>query len=259
MTTENKDRPGMEVPTGHMDEPTTNENRAAGANGQDIPPPDAPRKLSKYARFAASEETVAAQQGEVHACMLGSPPKNSFVRVPPDRNLCMDLHVLVHEVGSKRKTYLIDPALLSDPDLEGLVRIQKVVPYITHHTPPKLGLWPISVEQEGNTWIRSALHIVEVLRKEWKKVIPSRSVASTSPDPRQFFSTSRRGLPCPWTLMVGWTWLSRKPIGSPRTIGKSTQFARSCAKGTTADVGQAAVRGRVGRGLRVPPARRRPA
>ena len=58
---------------------------AGPGNGLDeditkIPPPDAPSNLSKYARFVASEEIVATKQAKAHACMLGPPPKNSFVR-----------------------------------------------------------------------------------------------------------------------------------------------------------------------------------
>ena len=46
--------------------------------------------------------------------MLSPPPKNSFARVHPDNNLRLNLHVLVHEVGNKKKLYLIDPGLQAD-------------------------------------------------------------------------------------------------------------------------------------------------
>ena len=82
------------------------------------------------------------------------------------------MHILVHEVGSKKKTYLIDPGLQTDPDLEGLTKIVMVVPYVTHHKPAKLGLWLISIEHENNPWIQSALNIIEVIKQSWLKVIP---------------------------------------------------------------------------------------
>ena len=153
------------------------EPEAAKGNGlagdiTEIPPSDAPRNLSKYARFVASEEVVAAKQAKAHACMLCPPPKNSYARTHPDNTLRLNLHVLVHEVGNKKKTYLIDPGLQTDPDLEGLTKIVMVVPYVTHHKPPKLGLWPVSIEHENNPWIQSALNIVEALKQQWLKVIP---------------------------------------------------------------------------------------
>ena len=138
----------------------------------EIPAPDAPNNLGKYARFVASEEVVSSRQAKAHACMLSPPPKNSFARVHPDNNLRLNLHVLVHEVGNKKKLYLIDPGLQADPDLEGLTKIIMVAPFVTHHKPPKLGLWPVSIEHENNPWIQSALNIIAELQQSWLKVIP---------------------------------------------------------------------------------------
>jgi hypothetical protein len=77
----------------------------------------------------------------------------------------------VHEIGSTKKTYLIDPDLLDDPDLEGLTKIIMAVPYATHHNPHKLGLWLVSIGQEGNPWVQSSLNIIEELTRNWLKVI----------------------------------------------------------------------------------------
>jgi hypothetical protein len=136
-----------------------------------IPPPDAPKKVSKYARFAATEAIVAAAQEQTHNCLWGSPPKTSYVQAHPDPTFCRDLHVLVHEVNGNKKTYLLDPGLLHDPDLEGLTKIVRVVPYITHHKPPKLGLWPLSIEHESNPWVRCAINVIPKIRNEWLKVV----------------------------------------------------------------------------------------
>jgi DNA N-6-adenine-methyltransferase (Dam) len=72
--------------------------------------------------------------------VIGPPPKTSYVRTHPDPSFRQILHVLVHEAGGNKKTYLLDPALRNDPDLEGLTKIVEAVPYITHHRPPKMGL-----------------------------------------------------------------------------------------------------------------------
>ena len=179
------------------------EDVADPGNGLDdditqIPPQDAPSNLSKYARFVASEEIVATKQAKAHACMLGPPPKNSFVRAHPNKALRLNLHILVHEVGNKKKTYLIDPGLQTDPDLEGLTKIVMVVPYITHHKPAKLGLWLISIEHENNPWIQSALNIIEVIEHSWLKVIPvtARGEYITRPPSVPFGEPNWTDTPC---------------------------------------------------------------
>ena len=69
-------------------EKTPPESEVTKGNGlagdiTEVPPSDAPSNLSKYARFVASEEIVAAKQAKAHACMLCPPPKNSFARAHP--------------------------------------------------------------------------------------------------------------------------------------------------------------------------------
>jgi hypothetical protein len=145
---------------------------AVETNGAMIPPPDAPVVLSKYARFAATEATLASTRETTHVCTWGTPPKNSFIRTHPNPAFRVNLHVLTHEVGNKKKAYLLDPILLSDPDLEGLTKIVQLVPFVTHHRPPKLGLWPIAIEHENNPWIKGALNISVQAKSRWLKVVP---------------------------------------------------------------------------------------
>ena len=69
--------------------------------------------------------------------------QDSFFRTHPDASYYLHLHVLVYDGEGKRRSYLLDPALLGLPELEGLCKICRVVPYITHHG--AIGIWLISI------------------------------------------------------------------------------------------------------------------
>ena len=149
-----------------------------------VPPPDAPGDLDKYARFIV-KDVVTATTGEAAVCTVGTPGKTSYFRTHPDTSYYLHLHVLVYEGEGKRRTYLLDPALLGLPELEGLCKICRVVPYITHHG--TIGIWLISIEYDDNPWIRSALNITE----EAKAALGCRRgghqaepVSQAVPDPR---------------------------------------------------------------------------
>jgi hypothetical protein len=137
---------------------------SAGNGAGQIPPPDAPGDLDKYARFIV-KDVVTATTGEAAVCTVGTPGKTSYFRAHPDASYYLHLHVLVYEGEGKRRTYLLDPALLGLPELEGLCKICRVVPYITHHG--TIGIWLISIEYDDNPWIRSALNITEEAKARW--------------------------------------------------------------------------------------------
>jgi hypothetical protein len=50
-----------------------------GNGAADIPAPDAKQKVSKYARFVATEQVTAAATEVSHTCAYGPPPKTAFV------------------------------------------------------------------------------------------------------------------------------------------------------------------------------------
>jgi hypothetical protein len=154
----------------------------------EIPPPDAKVKVSKYARFMASEQVLASTEETSHTCAYGPPPKTAFVRAHPDRSLRIPLLTVVHEVGTKKVHYLLDDALQADSDLEGMTKLVLAVPYITHHQPPKLGIWPISIEHDKNPWIQGALNIIDQITIKWLRMvpIPKRSEYVTKPSTAEF-------------------------------------------------------------------------
>jgi hypothetical protein len=177
----------------------------------------------------ATDVTLAPTHDRVHACTLSTPPKSSFIRAHPDRSFRINVYVLVHEVGGKRQTYLLDPSLLTDPDLEGLTKIIALVPWLTHHKPPKLGLWAVSVEHENNPWIRSALNIIEAARNSWLKIIPSGGEYITRDPAVTFAEPDWSKTPA---TIYGWLDLAfRIRTGSPPRTGSSTPFASPSAKG----------------------------
>jgi hypothetical protein len=134
----------------------------------DIPPPDAPSNLDKYARFIASD-AVAATKGAIAVCSWGTPPKGSFIRTHPQADYYLHLHVLVYEGDGKRKTYLLDPRLLGLPEVEGYTKIVRTVPWITNHG--NIGIWPISIEFDDNPWIKSALNVTSEAQTTWLSAI----------------------------------------------------------------------------------------
>jgi hypothetical protein len=152
-------------------EPAPSQSDANGSAPPEIPPADAKAKVSKYARFMASEQVLAASEETAHTCLYGPPPRTSFVRVHPDKSMRITLMTVVHEVGTKKQSYLLHEALQADPELEGMTKMVMVVPYITHHHPAKLGIWPISIENR-NSWGQSAFNIVDLLEFKWLRVTP---------------------------------------------------------------------------------------
>jgi hypothetical protein len=153
----------------------------------EIPTPDAKAKVSKYARFMASEQVMAASGETSHTCAYGPPTRTAFVRAHPDKSMRITLLTVVHEVGTKKASYLLDDALQTDPDFEGMTKLVMVVPYVTHHQPPKLGLWPVSIDSR-NSWSQGALNIVDQIGFKWLRVVPvvKRSEYVTKPSAVEF-------------------------------------------------------------------------
>jgi hypothetical protein len=239
-------------------EPAATNGNGVGDGAVDIPEPDAKKTVSKYARFKATEQVKAATEEASHTCAYGPPPRTAFARAHPDKSLRIGLLTVVHEVGTKKTSYLLDDSLQTDPELEGMVKLVMLVPWVTHHQPHKLGIWPISIENERNPWIQSALTIVDAITLKWLRVIPvvKRSEYVTKPDVVGY--RSRTGPNSQLISTGGWTGLSGRVTGSPRRTGLTTiRYARPSGRGADSNVGQAAVRPGVGRGLRVSPAERR--
>jgi hypothetical protein len=60
---------------------------------------------------------------------------------------------------------LIDPALSTLPEIEGMTKRVLFVPYYTQFG--GIGIWPISIDYDELAWIKSALHICSEALDRW--------------------------------------------------------------------------------------------
>jgi hypothetical protein len=127
---------------GHKPPPNGSESPAA-----EIPSPNAGDELDEFARFEVKDVNATAT-GEPLTCKVGPPNKMMFIRAPLDTSLYKTMTLFVHETGTKKQTYLIDPKLQDHEIFEGYTKTALLAPYITHHG--ALGIWPISVTHEDN-------------------------------------------------------------------------------------------------------------
>ena len=143
-------------------------------NGVDIPPPDAAKKPSKFARFLV-KSGVTMTAGEAASVDVHKPENGAYFRTHPDESMYEPVHCFEQKVGGKR-LYLIDPALIVLPEIEGMVKSVLLAPYVTQFG--GLGVWPISIEHGEMGWIKSALHICELAKTQWVTAISVKKAQS---------------------------------------------------------------------------------
>lgn len=96
------------------------------------------------------------------------PNKTNFIRVHPGEDYRMDIGVV--ELKEERETYLVTPAMMSEPGIYELVAPARLVTYITRQG--VLALWPLKLERDGklNPWHESALEAAQLAEKQWVSV-----------------------------------------------------------------------------------------
>jgi hypothetical protein len=151
----------IEPPPPVIEDPA--EDHQGEPNGADIPPPDAAKSPSKFARFKVSE-TIIHSAGEAAVVEVRKPESGAFFRTHPDPEMYTPVWCFERKVGGKR-LYPIDPALRGLPEIEGMTKQVTFVPYITQFG--GMGVWPIAIEYEELAWIKSALHICEEAKNRW--------------------------------------------------------------------------------------------
>ena len=110
-------------------------------------------------------------------CTVGRPGKLDYFRTSQDDKLYRDFSILEFAAdGGNRLQYLIDPSLCGLPELRSRTGLKQLVPFITLNG--GLGLWPISVENDDNTWVKSARNIVIEARSRWVAAIPYRATGA---------------------------------------------------------------------------------
>jgi hypothetical protein len=96
------------------------------------------------------------------------PNKTNFIRVHPGKDYRMDIGIV--EMKEERETYLITPAMMSEPGIYEHVVPARLVTYITRQR--VLALWPLKLEKDGklNPWHESALDAAKRAEKHWISV-----------------------------------------------------------------------------------------
>ena len=159
------------VPSPAVDLPGDHEVKP---NGSDIPEPDAVKKPSKFARFLV-KSGVTMTAGEAASVDVRKPENGAYFRTHSDESMYEPVHCFEQKVGGKR-LYLIDPALIVLPEIEGMVKSVLLAPYVTQFG--GLGVWPISIEHGELGWVKSALHICELAKTQWVTAISVKKAQS---------------------------------------------------------------------------------
>jgi hypothetical protein len=146
-------------------------------NGADIPSPTAGEDVDEFARYVV-QDVISSQSGEAVVCTVGPPNKLHFFRTHADPTLYRTLHFLVVETDNKKRTYLVNGALIGLPEFEGRTRVALTAPWINEHG--GLGIWLPSIQNDENPWVRSALIIIEEAKKAWVAAIPVKKAGAYS-------------------------------------------------------------------------------
>ena len=112
-------------------------------------------------------ETLGIQRVLSHV-PVRKPNKTNFIRVCPGEDYRMDIGIV--EMKEERETYLVTPAMMSEPGIYELVVPARLVTYITRQG--VLALWPLKLEKDGklNPWHESALEAAQLAEEKWVSV-----------------------------------------------------------------------------------------
>lgn len=112
-------------------------------------------------------ETLGIQRVLSHV-PVRKPNKTNFIRVHSGEDYRMDVGIV--EMKEERETFLVTPAMMSEPGIYELVVPARLVTYITRQG--VVALWPLKLEKDGklNPWHESALEAARLAEKQWVSV-----------------------------------------------------------------------------------------
>jgi hypothetical protein len=112
-------------------------------------------------------ETLGVQKMLTHV-PVRKPNKTNFIRVHPGEDYRMDVGIV--ELKDTQETFLVMPAMMSEPGIYELVVPARLVTYITRQG--VLALWPLKLERDGklNPWHESALEAARLAEEQWVSV-----------------------------------------------------------------------------------------
>jgi len=112
-------------------------------------------------------ETLGIQRILSHV-PVRKPNKTNFIRVHSGEDYRMDVGIV--EMKEERETFLVTPAMMSEPGIYDLVVPARLVTYVTRQG--VLALWPLKLEKDGrlNPWHESALKAARLAEEKWVSV-----------------------------------------------------------------------------------------
>ena len=151
-------------------------------SSEDLPSPK-PGHLGSFARFAAPD-TFEVSSEKTYVCEVGRPGKTDYFRTHADKTWWTDFFLLEFtDASGQRNLYFVDPSLGGLPELEGQVKRKRLVPFMTLRG--GLGVWPISIENTDNGYVRSALLICEEAIETWMLCVSKREIGQYKAKPAQ--------------------------------------------------------------------------
>lgn len=112
-------------------------------------------------------ETLGVQKMLTHV-PVRKPNKTDFFRVQPDEEYRMEIGIV--ELKDTRETYLVTPAMMSEPGVHELVVPARLVTCVTRQN--VVFLWPLKLEKDGklNPWHESALDAAQLAEDSWIRI-----------------------------------------------------------------------------------------
>lgn len=112
-------------------------------------------------------ETLGVQKMLTHV-PVRKPNKTYFFRVRPDEEYRMEIGIV--ELKDTRETYLVTPAMMSEPGVHELVVPARLVTCVTRQN--VVFLWPLKLEKDGklNPWHESALDAAQLAEGSWIRI-----------------------------------------------------------------------------------------
>jgi hypothetical protein len=123
-------------------------------------------------------ETLGVQKMLTHV-PVRKPNKADFFRVRPDEEYRMEVGIV--EMKDTRETFLVTPAMMSQPGVHELVVPARLVTCVTRQN--VLFLWPLKLGKDGklNPWHESALEAAKLAKSSWTRIAADMNLGAYQP------------------------------------------------------------------------------
>jgi hypothetical protein len=168
MTRKATSSPEPQLPPVIEDQLHDHESKPNGADPETSPSPGEV-ELDEFAQYAV-ETVVTSHVGDVAFCHVGPPNKLHFIRASLEPRMYRDLHFITIEEENKKRSYLVHGALIGLPEFDGRTKVARTCPWVNEFG--AIGFWLVSILNDENSWVRSALTVIEAAKSEWICAFP---------------------------------------------------------------------------------------